>query len=54
MGDVERTAEAMMKAAEKLLNDAKSTKAPCKNAYMEKGRDGYSPCPCWRCRPDWV
>lgn len=52
--DTEKAAEAMIRAGKKMLDDARSIYAPCKNAYMEKGRDGHVPCDCWRCRPDWV
>lgn len=51
--DVEKTAEAMIKAGEKLLDDAKSIHAPCNNAYKDN-RDGRTSCSCWRCRPEWV
>lgn len=48
--DVEKMAEAMKKAADKMLNDAKSIHAPCKNAYKDN-RDGRGLCSCWRCTP---
>ena len=48
--DLEKTAEAMKKMADKMLDDAKSIHAPCKNAYKDS-RDGLTSCACWRCRP---
>lgn len=48
--EIERTAEAMIRAGEKLLDDARSIHAPCKNAYKDS-RDGFTYCTCWRCRP---
>jgi hypothetical protein len=53
MNEIEKMAEAMVKAANKILNDARSPKAPCLNAYKD-GRDGgRERCSCWRCIPDW-
>ena len=52
MSETEKMAQAMIKAANKILNDARSNKAPCLNAYKD-GRDGLMDCACWRCIPDW-
>ena len=51
--DIEKTAQAMIEAGNKMLNDAKSIKAPCNNAYCD-GRDMRGPCSCWRCTPERV
>jgi len=50
MNEQEKLALSLKKMADAALNDAKSIYAPCKNAYMEKGRDGHTLCSCWRCR----
>lgn len=41
----------LKRALDKILDDRRSIKAPCNNAYKDS-RDGNEQCSCWRCRPE--